>query len=110
MGTNYYVGLGPCPNACEHCSKSTRFHLGKSSVGWKFLHHADARWGPVDARTQWMTLAKSGPIKDEYGQEVTLDELLEWIRGKEGGQSHLTKKFPNTFASDGFEFSNADFF
>lgn len=88
MGTNYYVHTPPCEKACEHCSASEQLHLGKSSGGWRFLFQADEDWPREDAHKLWMERAKSGEIRDEYGDTVTLDELLALVAAKQGGRSH----------------------
>lgn len=89
MGTNYYVHTPACPNACDHCSASEQLHLGKSSVGWKFLHQADDDWPRDKAYSLWLERAKSGEIRDEYDRPITLDELLAFIERKQDERSHL---------------------
>ncbi|MEU3945431.1 hypothetical protein [Streptomyces sp. NPDC029526] len=88
MGTNYYVHTPVCPNACEHCSASEELHLGKASVGWRFLFRAEPDWLREKAYSLWLERARSGEIRDEYGQPTTLDDLLALIAQKQTGRSH----------------------
>lgn len=89
MGTNYYVHTPACPNACEHCDASETLHLGKSSMGWRFCHQAEADWPREQARSRWLERAKRGEIRDEYGETITLDKLLAFIDDKQDQRSHL---------------------
>ena len=95
MGTNYYVRTPGCPNACEHCNESQLIHLGKSSAGWKFLHQADPTWPREKALQLWERRAKLGPVEDEYGRPVILEELLTLITEKQGGRAHHTAGLPD---------------
>jgi hypothetical protein len=88
MGTNYYVHTPACANACEHCSASERLHLGKSSIGWRFGFQAEEDWTREQAYGLWLERAKSGEIRDEYGETITLDDLLALIERKQEGRSH----------------------
>ena len=36
MGTNYYLRS----NCCEHCNRYDDLHIGKQSIGWKFIFQA----------------------------------------------------------------------
>lgn len=88
MGTNYFVHTSACPNACDHCSASEELHLGKSSIGWRFLFQAEPEWPRDQAYSLWLERAKLGEIRDEYGDPITLDELLTLVEAKQDGQSH----------------------
>jgi hypothetical protein len=117
MGTNYYTRTPGCESACEHCAQSQLIHLGKTSVGWKFAFQADPDWPRDQAFDQWQKLAGSGPIEDEYGQPITLPELLDLIDQRRGLRSHLApqpdlgiyRPGDDWFESDGHEFSTRDF-
>lgn len=89
MGTNYYVRTPGCANACEHCSESQRLHLGKTSAGWQLLFQADSDWAPDQVMAEWMKLAESGPIEDEYGRPCTLPEFLAMADNRRDLRSHL---------------------
>jgi hypothetical protein len=88
MGTNYYVHTPTCANACAHCSPSERLHLGKSSVGWRFLFQAEEDWPREQAYSLWRKRAESGEIRDEYGEAIPRDELLAFIEAKQDERSH----------------------
>lgn len=89
MGTNYYVRTPACANACEHCAQSELVHLGKTSAGWRFGFQARPDWPPTEAYDRWLTLATSGPIEDEYGRPLTIDELLAMIEERRSLRSRL---------------------
>lgn len=121
MGTNYYVRTPGCSEACPHCSESTLIHLGKSSAGWRFLHRADPTWDRPDALRLWEHRARRGPIENEYGQPITLDELMDMIREKQSGRAHPGPMPPgfipelwdsfrkSDFTVDGFDFCDREF-
>lgn len=120
MGTNYYVHTPACEKACEHCNASEELHLGKSSVGWRFLHQAEPDWPREQAHSLWLERAKLGEIRDEYGQTITLDELLTYIDRKQDGQTHVgirpelssalyASMRDADFDSDGYDFCDRDF-
>jgi hypothetical protein len=85
MGTNYYIWIdtndtSPAGVECE------KLHIGKSSMGWVFsLRIYEGRgilslydWMPILLNTQ-------NTIRDEYGRNVTADEMLRTItvRGRD---------------------------
>jgi hypothetical protein len=122
MGTNYYVRTAGCKDDCGHCSESELVHLGKFSVGWKFSFRADPSWPRDEAIHSWLTLAKSGPIEDEYGDYQELGEFLAFVMGKQTGKyCHcvdngflVTGPFwdmfkDGQFHSGGFDFSDREF-
>src|SRR5687768_116924 len=92
MGTNYYVHVPPCPNACEHCGYETRIHLGKQSAGWRFLHRAyrgerrpaAVTW-PVTDHASWLRLLDLGDIYDEYDRRQDRSEFLAFIDAAQTG-------------------------
>ena len=80
MGTNYYLHR----NACECCGRSEdRVHIGKSSYGWCFSLHVD-KWEGANNLEEWQEEWKKGVIVDEYGQQVSPEEMLETITQREG--------------------------
>ena len=92
MGTNYYAhdATTECPT-CHHNS-SERLHIGKSSSGWVFALHTIPE-DNLASLDDWVTYLRSDSItiKDEYGDHVSLDALLEVImnRGRQESQ-HMT--------------------
>jgi hypothetical protein len=117
MGTNYYVRTPGCDNACPHCSESQLIHLGKTSTGWQLLFQADPAWPREQAFSEWKKLAASGPIEDEYGRPLALDELLAMEAERRGLRSHCVPQLDlgyfrpdnDLFVVDGREFSNRYF-
>lgn len=125
MGTNYYVTTPACANACTHCREQVKVHIGKSSMGWKFLHRAyrDLHHSDVPLteeitdRASWLRLITLGPITDEYGRGISKVELLELIAAKQTGIGHGTPRARELggvpshcdFTADGFDFCDAEF-
>lgn len=75
MGTNYYLR----ENACGHCGRSDdQLHIGKSSAGWCFSLHVIPEEG-LNSLDDWRIRWTKGRIFDEYGTEVSPDDLIERI-------------------------------
>lgn len=76
MGTNYYLHKknDTCPT-CGH--RETPLHIGKSSAGWCFSLHVYPEMG-INDLPDWVERwsAPDVVIRDEYGQEVSPDEML----------------------------------
>lgn len=129
MGTNYFVRVPECADACKHCGQAERVHLGKSSGGWLFLHRAyrheyelpgDVDF-PVMDRASWLKLLDLGPIYDEYGTEHDRDGFLAHIDSKQSGIAHNSERArelggpyygigrEHDFQSDGYDFCDAEF-
>lgn len=110
MGTNYYVRTPGCENACKHgCPESKLIHLGKSSAGWRFLFRAYPEWPRELAYARWLGLAEAGSIEDEYGMPVVLEDLLAWVRARQGDRRHLAAVSAAYFTCDGSDFCDVDF-
>lgn len=74
MGTNYYLKTQVCP----HCKRAKdTLHIGKSSAGWCFglCLHPDHGVNSLD---DWQKLfnAADSAIEDDYGEELTPDNML----------------------------------
>lgn len=131
MGTNYHVIIDECPEVCGRCFYRARVHLGKSSVGWRFLHRGYREGVPdfpdmkITGRESWLRLLDLGRIVDEYGREVGKQELLEFIEAKQGHKREGSPEAraiwqPDEFAlrwmrehnfTDGeYDFCDAEFF
>lgn len=82
MGTNYYT-----KSKCECCgaiSEDRNLHIGKSSVGWKFLFAPYPEQGLTTWKAWRHYLAKTGaPIFDEYGTQHTLAKLIYLVESKQ---------------------------
>lgn len=77
MGTNYYhYPDDQCPN-CKRESEPR--HIGKSSGGWTFGLHVIPEDG-INSLADWERIwANGGYIKDEYGELITEEALLNII-------------------------------
>lgn len=92
MGTNYYVEAQP---PCEHCKRPYESkHVGKSSMGWKFLFNG------TEFKTfgEWKKylLEHDGLIKNEYGDNEPAEELINFIVSKSDGMNlaEYYEKYP----------------
>lgn len=67
MGTNYYLKLSACPNACEHCSKENLLHIGKSRR--MFQAYLESPFGPILNFNDWRKILerKDSVVEDECG-------------------------------------------
>ena len=120
MGTNYYVRTEPsCGGKCERHCHGEEIHLGKSSAGWAFTFRAypnpeyapEAVTWPVSDYASWHRLLSLGAVFDEYGREVSPDDLLVKIEGKRGGRHHTPQRVNGTSQdSDGNDFIDREFF
>lgn len=108
MGTNYYLLKS---KHCEHCGHTheDRKHLGKSSVGWKFLFQADAVTNFLEV-TQIPIKYPDYKIIDEYDREMTHIEFLEMVMRKQikapayDTESYYRDVIPGTKKPDNFEY------
>jgi len=86
MNTNFYVE--PLP-PCEYCGRAYESkHIGKASDGWCFSLHVYPDEG-INTLQDWQKYLKGKTIKDEYGNTITFDDLMERItkRGHPRGLS-----------------------
>lgn len=72
MGTNYYAEMS------IH-GVPINLHIGKSSVGWKFLF---AEYSNLRSWADWLEFLTLDDVKivDEYGQSVEVDDLARVVR------------------------------
>lgn len=83
MSTNYYCETGrmlevECDCGFKHMMPET-LHIGKSSCGWTFLLHAIPEKGLGCWRDWEEVLVGSRRIFNEYGDDVTLEEMRETV-------------------------------
>lgn len=108
MGTNYYLKSKPC-ETCGHCQ--TELHIGKSSMGWRFLFRSYNYETKINSFDDWL-LELNNPNKviyNEYHEKIELAELLELIEDKRNGksQAHLAHYF---FQDEkGYDFCHNEF-
>jgi len=76
MGTNYYLKT----DVCDHCERSEKIHIGKSSFGWVFALHVIPEKN-LNCLADWLTtIAEPGNlIEDEYGAQIPLSKFLKII-------------------------------
>jgi len=84
MGTNYYL----YEDVCVSCgNENNKLHIGKSSMGWVFLvrTHPEERIYSLDDWEKRILRNQKNVIKDEYGRDVTFQELMVIIteRGRD---------------------------
>ncbi len=80
MGTNYYLE----GEQCGHCGRSDEDkHIGKSSMGWCFSLHVIPDDG-LNTLEDWISLFEIAPIKNEYGEKVSADEMIDIINNRSG--------------------------
>jgi hypothetical protein len=104
MGTNYYLRTDICP----HCGRyEEELHIGKSSVGWKFLFSTDL--GKSYSEIFVALQRNKYSIYDEYGRSVKFEELIDLISNKQNGRSHKAEKPDYYIEVDGYDFSERYF-
>jgi hypothetical protein len=81
MGTNYYAyRIMTCP----HCHTDIpipgdeSWHIGKVSVGWCFSLHVIPE-EDLHTLDDWAQFLSDKLIKDEYGEELTFDQMIKLI-------------------------------
>ncbi len=105
MGTNYYT----IKNYCEHCKRFDQEHIGKSSIGWTFAFQATET---VENYDEWLENVKSSQkIIDEYGREITVEELVKMIEDKRNNPNNQAIRNPGFAYLDkyGNSFTFAEF-
>lgn len=100
MGTNYYLETYYCP-CCGKPRKTE--HLGKSSIGWKFLFHKTDR---IKDFKSFCDFIKEGEVKDEYGRTIDKKKLVELIESKQKDKSHIPEE---AIIIDNYDFCDEDF-
>jgi len=110
MGTNFYWKQEEKP-PCECCQRpfiQETIHIGKSSLGWCFsLHVTDEIKSLDDWKKVWET--KPGFIEDEYGDRISVEEMLDRITNREGKNEFnkpLKDPFNHYFSWDHFHQRN----
>lgn len=104
MSTNFYT-------FCRCCDSNTK-HLGQSAgPAINFLLQANGYQDYHDwpSMQEWL---EGRPIRNEYGDEVSLDEFKEWVEyRREHGTPRLSFGPDEHVRSiDGYEFHDGEFF
>ncbi len=106
MGTNYY-GRFKKPKK-KVILDYEEFHIGKSSMGWKFCFQTNKHFKNFAEFKKWLE-DDNFVIFDEYDRKVNKKEFLEKIldKQKDGeSQAHCDEYVKNI---DGFDFIDNDF-
>ena len=89
MGTNYYYR----DNYCDQCGRYHRTHIGKSSVGWKFLFRVKDNIDVNEWKEEFLHYASwkdEEGIFDEYGKKTSYDAFWTLVENKQSGKAHRT--------------------
>lgn len=109
MGTNYYL-------VKNKPSTDSGLHIGKSSLGWRFLFHKPPIWEtdkPLNTFEQWRDYLKetteSGNyvILNEYDEVVNLDDFLKMVANKQN--ENKPDMFEYCENVNGYRFSSSEF-
>ena len=81
--TNGYVFENTYYKTVEELNKVyyLTYHIGKSSAGWRFLLQIYPEQG-INNLEDWKKLFKDGIIVDEYGEEISQEDMLKEITKK----------------------------
>lgn len=108
MGTNYYLKSQPC-ESCGQCQNP--LHIGKSSVGWRFLFRSYTFPLHINCFDDWLLELKNNKklIYNEYNEKIDLYQLLELIESKRNGKSNANRN--RSFFQDekGYDFCSNEF-
>jgi hypothetical protein len=85
MSTNFY-GY----RAGESHVHDRGVHLAQSAIGWEMLLQARPEDGITDIHSWLRQLDTFEVIRDEYGRELSVDELLEWVENRLGRKNRIT--------------------
>lgn len=109
MGTNYYL-------VKNKPSIDSGLHIGKSSLGWRFLFHRHSGWDvdvPLNTFEQWRDYLKetteSGThvIMNEYDEIVSFDEFIEMVKEKQ--KENHSDMFSYCENINGYRFASGEF-
>lgn len=103
MGTNYYA-VKKKPRIVKIYDE---IHLGKSSVGWKFVFQEQEQYHNFEEFKDFILNNNEWIIKNEYGEEVSPNELLELIKTKQ--KENNPDDFTWAKNVGGYRFSDKDF-
>lgn len=115
MGTNYYV-VPNRPSIVEP------IHIGKSSMGWKFLFHdvddpywiVPVVWHSFDEVKDWLhrhaySNADDYVIIDEYDEIIPFDDFIELVERKQEQFKDNPDNFRYGRNVNGYRFTEGDF-
>lgn len=94
-------------------------HIGKSSIGWKFLFHTVPGYinyingEPLDSYSRWIRFLKEYTdndtivIMNEYDEEVSLTDLIELVQRKQLEINDDNFRYCDNV--EGYRFTRGDF-
>lgn len=85
MGTNYYL----VKDFCDTCGRYDETHIGKSSYGWKFTF--SNKLGKTKEEV-FKEIKKGDKIVNEYGEDVSVEELSKLIESKQDDNEHTDRQ------------------
>lgn len=110
MGTNYYA-VSKKPTCRQP------IHIGKASIGWKFLFHRVSAWEnyidekPLNTAKQWYEFLRDNNeriyILNEYDEVVPIEWLIALIEKKQEIQN--VDNFTYADNIDGYRFTDGEF-
>lgn len=109
MGTNYYL-------VKNRPSIDSGLHIGKSSIGWRFLFQKPSLWDvdkPLNTFEQWRDYLKectecgSHVIMNEYDNIVSYDEFIKMVEEKQ--KENKPDMFQYCENVNGYRFSSSEF-
>src|SRR2546430_2680384 len=102
MGTNYYARLNICPT-CKRPEEE--IHLGKSSMGWKFMfqYNGGQYYKSVPEMKKWL---KDKLIFNEYDEQLPNRDFWEMVATK---QDTIDPDEMDTVIIDGYKFYDRKF-
>lgn len=112
MGTNYYA-------VENRPSINSGIHIGKSSIGWKFLFHRVGKYEnyiteePLNTFPQWKKFlteqTENGTIviMNEYNEIISLKYLLDLIASKQSEDNPDNFYYADNI--DGYRFTDGEF-
>ncbi len=112
MGTNFYLRANP---KCEHCGRGPErgLHIGKSSGGWTFglrIYPPEQHWQVRDfdkdiasltTLDEWLPLIAKHGVLDEYGRDVSYDDMIACITKRSHPNGLLRREHPMLKAEPG---------
>lgn len=110
MGMNYYANTTrPCPN-CDR-DHDCQTHIGKSSMGWKFLFSTAFHDGLEEELTlaglkEWLS---DKIIRDESGEEITHKAFWEKVESKQDSPNDHLLDIQYCVVRDGYAFMRGEF-
>lgn len=110
MGTNYYA-------VSKRPTVFSPIHIGKSSMGWKFLFHRVSCWenwvddSDINTYPQWIEFLKKNEdkvlIMNEYDEEVSLKDFVAMVELKQREENSYNFTYADNI--DGYRFTDGEF-